>query len=225
VTENGDGSVPVKMATKFPAIGAALCGPMEGVAHTPTLNGLHSEDGRWWWDGDAWLPAYSFDGRRWWNGVSWIPVTAPRTRVWLSRPPRWLLVVCTVWLLAILVPWVVAFVTHPADKHLSAGAGVALAIGDGAVTIIAGALTAFDGYPWRRLPVLVGAAGVLLTLVLYIATNPTGQNSDPQGAPLGYAVAFVAIGVAALLLLSAGVAIGLTIGRGLRLASARSRVS
>lgn len=56
---------------------------------------------------------------------------------------------------------------------------------------------------------LAFSAGFVLTMVIYVWTNPTGPNSGPEGAPLGYAVVFIAayIGFAALLAL--GLAIGL----------------
>jgi hypothetical protein len=41
----------------------------------PSATG-HSSDGRWWWDGNAWLPAWSPDGRNWFDGTHWVPLYA-----------------------------------------------------------------------------------------------------------------------------------------------------
>ena len=35
-----------------------------------------SADGRWWWDGTSWVPAYSPDGMYWWDGRQWSRVPA-----------------------------------------------------------------------------------------------------------------------------------------------------
>lgn|GEM_PF-5051431 len=35
---------------------------------------MHSDDGRFWWDGTRWVPAYSPDGRYWYDGVRLQPV-------------------------------------------------------------------------------------------------------------------------------------------------------
>ena len=41
----------------------------------------HSPDREWWWNGDAWLPAYSGDRLRWFNGHVWVKAV-PTWRRW-----------------------------------------------------------------------------------------------------------------------------------------------
>jgi hypothetical protein len=135
-----------------------------------------------------------------------------------------LITVRAIWALAIVLPWIAAFIMHPGGWDLSATTVAALAIGNGVVTVVAGGLTSLDGRPWRRLPLLAGAVDIVLTLVFHVATNPTGPNLDPQGAPLGYAVEFVIILVAAVILLVVGILFGLTVRFGLRATSACSHI-
>jgi hypothetical protein len=40
----------------------------------------HSPDGRWWWDGSRWLPAWSLDGRTWFDGMRGAPVSGSTRR-------------------------------------------------------------------------------------------------------------------------------------------------
>ena len=45
--------------------------------------GKFSDDGRWWWDGNAWKPAVSEDGLWRWNGQDWVAASPARP----SSPP------------------------------------------------------------------------------------------------------------------------------------------
>jgi hypothetical protein len=35
--------------------------------------GQFSPDGKYWWDGQQWVPAVSQDGKQRWNGTAWVP--------------------------------------------------------------------------------------------------------------------------------------------------------
>jgi hypothetical protein len=41
---------------------------------TPPSGPTFSDDGMWWWDGQAWQPAVSPDGRMRWDGRQWVPI-------------------------------------------------------------------------------------------------------------------------------------------------------
>jgi hypothetical protein len=49
-----------------------VCGRINCMQPTASS---HSPDGRWWWDGSQWLPAWSADGRNWFDGTRWAPVS------------------------------------------------------------------------------------------------------------------------------------------------------
>jgi uncharacterized membrane protein len=48
-----------------------------------------SPDGRWFWDGTQWRPAFSPDGRWRWDGRQWVPAGPPVVRQWRYEPTEW----------------------------------------------------------------------------------------------------------------------------------------
>ncbi len=56
-----------------------------------------SDDGRWWWNGQGWMPAYSLDGRSRFDGTRWVP--ARRVALPLLPP-----VAAAFWAAALLAP-------------------------------------------------------------------------------------------------------------------------
>lgn len=57
-----------------------------------------SRDGRWWWNGQHWLPAYTPDQMWRFDGSHWRPANRS------NRPPNWLVASGLVWL-GLLVSW------------------------------------------------------------------------------------------------------------------------
>jgi hypothetical protein len=171
----------------------------------------YSEDGQWWWSGDQWLPVRSSGDYRW-NGQGWERIPKPRFKD--LRLTKWLLVAGCAWLLAAIVPWVILAATHAINKNRFTETDAVLLIVDATITVLLGLVIGLNTHPWKRLVIVAGAGTFVLTMVIYVATNPTGPNSDPQGAPLGYAVVFIALGIAISSLLAVGVLFGLLSERG-----------
>jgi hypothetical protein len=116
-------------------------------------------------------------------------------------------------MVAIFMPWAIVAATYPGTgssggDHITWIIAIALLLGP-ALAPVMGIALGFDGDPWLRMPVLAFGAGFALTMVIYVWTNPTGPNSDPQGAPLGYAVIFIAAYIGFAVLLALGLSLGL----------------
>ena len=66
------------------------------ITHAPPQ---WSADGRWWWDGQRWIPRpqtlRSEDGLWWWNGERWLPVRWPRAQLRPRDALRWFLILIT----------------------------------------------------------------------------------------------------------------------------------
>ncbi|MCU1676272.1 MAG: hypothetical protein JWM93_1030 [Frankiales bacterium] len=94
-----------------------------------TAAGGHSADGRWWWDGAMWVPAYSADGRWWWNGAGWVPVAAPvrQLRPQLTGWRRWARAAGVAALVVMVLVFMVGGVSVMGDPGPEPGAEAALA--------------------------------------------------------------------------------------------------
>lgn len=130
-----------------------------------------------------------------------------------KAPAKWLIVIAVVWMVSILVPWVIVAGTYPdtgssGGDHITWIVAIALLLGP-ALAPVMGIALGFDADPLLRMPVLAFGAGFALTMVIYVWTNPTGPNADPQGAPLGYAVIFIAAYIGFAVLLALGLSLGL----------------
>jgi hypothetical protein len=189
------------LAQRWPAVPSAQPGwQREGVPWRPT----NSPYIRQMWNGSAWV-------RVRWNGSAWVPVRVLRWRP--KAPAKWLIVTAVTWMVTILVPWAIVAGTNPDTGSSGAGhitwtIAFATLLGP-ALTPLMGIALSFDADPWFRMPAVAFGAGFVLTMVIYVWTNPTGPNSDPQGAPLGYAVIFLAAYIGFAVLLALGLSLGL----------------
>jgi hypothetical protein len=123
-----------------------------------------------------------------------------------------------------MVPWVIVASTyHPTHLHWT-GLIIFDMVAGPAVTPIMGVMSGVVDFPWRRLPLLAVMGSLALVLVLYVWTNPTGPNSDPQGAPLGYGLALVAAFLGFSILLLVGTSIGTLSRFGYRALSRQRRL-
>jgi hypothetical protein len=182
---------------------------MEPTSSRPTLREQHSPDGRWWWNGITWLPAFSVDGTRWWNGVVWVPIKPRRNR--LHDFPPWLIWLSGVWVF-VLVAWVpIVFIVaghHNSRRTVAIVAVVAGGLAALATMILGGSL----GYrrEWASLwwLILVGTAttGVIIFFV-FESSIPANAPDDP-GVGLGAMVATVALVPVITLFLWTGGAMG-----------------
>jgi hypothetical protein len=181
---------------------------VDQVPNAPMLNGLHSEDGHWWWDGQAWLPAHSIDGSRWWNGVGWAQA-APKSGSLraLRRETPWFKLILASWVI-ILVAWIpMAFHTssHPATPLLTDLAIVVGALA-GAATIGLGSLLGYRR-TWRYLGWAGLGGSFFIAMVVFFTFEGSQPANAPDGPGVGIAAFLFAIAislVAAMLLLSGG---------------------
>jgi len=131
-----------------------------------------SDDGRWWWNGQGWLPTYSLDGRSRFDGRRW--VSARRVAL-----PRWLLVASAFWAAALLTPGVymgIAADDHASDATHLRGLLVALST-TAAFSVLWGGLVGLQ----RQKRLLFGSIGVGTALVMvgYVLAMVSPNNQAP----------------------------------------------
>jgi hypothetical protein len=177
---------------------------------------LHSTDGRWWWNGAGWVPAFTNDHSWWWDGQRWIRVKQPRILARAFRLPRWLWAVVGSWAGLLFVPWL--FLPSSSTRHEQASVTVwlVLLVAVAAVSIAVGVCLAFELRPWPRFFVVaaVGTLAISSGVFAWSANDPA-NNADPAFGLFAVVVAvptLVALGA----LLATGVAIGSLLRLGLR---------
>jgi hypothetical protein len=156
-----------------------------GVEASPVPFRGHSPDGMWWWDGAAWVPAFSADGLHWWNGRSWVDVAWQRRRT--RRFPRWMLWWWCVWL-PTLVAWipVLGLGDNFHHSHLEISP-VAIAFGALAVTstMVIGVLLGYRRF-WSSISWSFGVGVTTLGLfILFAFESATPPAQDGPGTGIG----------------------------------------
>ena len=154
---------------------------------------IHSYDGRWWWDGRVWMPAYSSDGLCWWSGSSWLAAySADRRFRWDGRRwrrarfrdwPRWIHVMGLAWLCCLGVAVPVALAMHHANAHIDHGQAVILISlgGFSAATTLATGWVLGYRKRWLQVAVFTAAGAVVLLGWYGVAMTATTPMSDTTG--------------------------------------------
>jgi hypothetical protein len=189
------------------------CGRLEWMQPNPSG---HSPDGRWWWDGTGWLPAWSPDGRNWFDGVRWAPVSRPR-RGGPGNWPRRVVVPLVGWLVALSVfpVSVLVYVDKLVPGQVLAEQvlvrlGV-IGVACLATTPVMGFQLGRDGRWLQSLWVAIIGTGLLtawyVTLFLADQSEPSADNEVGAGVVILALPSFVAILV--LLAVGSGLARGI----------------
>jgi nitrate reductase gamma subunit len=190
---------------------------VEQAGSTPKLIGLHSEDGQWWWDGQAWLPAYSVDGKRWFDGVAWARTAPKRGSLRALRDgPRWLKWSLIPWAI-LLVAWIPS-VDVVASHHDSWQVITTIAVALGTLAVIGtmgfGALLGYLRH-WRYLAWAILGGTVLAGMFVFFTfagSQPANAPDDP-GLGLGAMLVTVAMAPVIAAFLWLGGVIGLLFRR------------
>ncbi len=169
----------------------------------------HSPDGRSWWDGSQWLPAWSSDGRYWFDGVLWTLRPVPRRGGPVTWPRR-VVVPLALWLATLSAAPVAALF---ATADLAPGQVLAhhVLVRFGVIAGICLATTPIMGFQLGREGRWLQTAWVAAlgtgTLVLWYGTLMTSDQSDPSAdnaAGAGVAIMGLPTFAALLALLATG---------------------
>lgn len=170
---------------------------------------LFSPDGRWWWDGQRWLPAFSPDMKWRFDGHAWRRVNSWR------RPPTWALIPGLIWMFMLAAWMPVALVLAPPSQGLGPNAVAVI------LPLVAGAMlvTATIGFMvgrWWQLrgiwiAAALGAGAQLFGYVVAMLDSPQPDGVEDIAAGAGVAILGLptTLAIAALLWLGAGLGLAI----------------